>query len=69
MLVTVIATLCLNGVLCVDKTVTDQATMMQCGGPMGAQVIPQWMEDQGYAARGYRLAKWSCVIGGRRERI
>ncbi len=68
MLVVVVATLCLNG-SCIEKTVTDQATMGQCGGPMALQVIPQWMEDNGYAARGYRLAKWGCVIGGKRERI
>ena len=68
MLITVVATPCLQSI-CTEKIVTAQATMMQCAGPMGAQVIPQWMADNGYAARGYRLAKWSCILGGRREGI
>jgi hypothetical protein len=68
MLVTVIATLCLNGA-CIERVVTQEATLMQCGGPMAVQVIPQWMADNGYAARGYHLAKWGCVIGGKRENI
>lgn len=58
MIVTV--TLCLANGACVDKVVTDQATVMQCGGPMALQVIPQWLADNGYLARGYRLAKWGC---------
>lgn len=65
MLVTVIATLCLNGV-CVDKVVTDQATFMQCTGAFAAQVLPHWMEENGYSARGYTLRKWGCAIGGKR---
>ena len=66
MLVSVIATLCLNAV-CVEKTVTDQATLMQCGGGgFAQQAIAQWMDENGYAARGYRLTKWGCAIGGKR---
>jgi hypothetical protein len=67
MLVTVIATLCLANV-CVEKTVTDQATLMQCGGGFAQQALSKWMDENGYSARGYRLAKWGCVIGGRPER-
>lgn len=65
MLTTLVAVLCLRGV-CIDKVVTDQATFMQCGGAMAAQVIPTWMQEQGYAARGYTLAGWKCQIGARR---
>ena len=65
LLVTVVATLCLNG-SCVEKVVTDQATLMQCGGSMALQVIPQWMADNGYLARGYTLQKWGCTIGSRK---
>jgi hypothetical protein len=65
LLVTVVATLCLFGT-CKDVVVTDQATLMQCGGSMALQVIPKWMEDNGYSARGYRLTKWGCTIGGRK---
>lgn len=66
MLVTVIATLCLANAQCIERVVTNEATLMQCGGAMAVQVLPTWMEEQGYTARGYRLAKWGCVIGGRR---
>jgi hypothetical protein len=71
MLVTVIATLCLatDPAACVERVVTEQATLMQCGGAFAAQVLPTWMEEQGYLARGYKLAKWGCVIGGRRSNI
>lgn len=65
MLVMILATLCLGDV-CVEKVVTDQATLAQCGAT-AAQRIPQWMEEQGYTARGYRLAKWGCAIGGKRK--
>ena len=34
---------------------------------LAAQVLPQWMEENGYTARGYHLAKWGCVIGGRKR--
>jgi hypothetical protein len=64
MLVTVIATICLNG-LCVDKTVTDQATLGECT-VTAQQSLTQWMELEGYTARGYRLARWRCDIGGKR---
>ena len=69
MLVTVIVTLCLTAEpkACIERTVTDEATLMQCGGAFGAQAIPAWMEREGYMARGYRLAKWGCVIGGRKR--
>jgi hypothetical protein len=67
MLITVIARLCLiaDPTSCIDRTVTDQATAMQCGGAFAAQVLPQWMAEQGYTARGYRLASWGCQIGKR----
>ena len=68
MLVIVIATLCLANGDCIERTVTSEATLMQCDGAMAVQVLPQWMEENGYTARGYRLAKWGCVIGGKRER-
>lgn len=69
MLVTVIAYLCLvaEPKACIERTVTSEATLMQCGGAFAAQALPKWMEENGYTARGYRLAKWGCVIGGKRE--
>lgn len=67
MLVTVIVTLCLQNGSCIERTVTNEATLMQCGGAFGAQAIPQWMQEHGYTARGYSLAKWGCVIGGRKR--
>lgn len=68
MLVTVIVSLCLiaSPANCIERVVTNEATLMQCGGAMAVQVLPTWMEEQGYTARGYRLAKWGCVIGGKR---
>lgn len=69
MLVLVVATLCLPTGACIERTVTDQATLMQCGGAFAAQVLPTWMEQEGYTARGYRLAKWGCVVGSRRTGI
>jgi hypothetical protein len=65
MLVTVIVTLCLASGACTEKVVTDQATLMQCGGAFGEQAISKWMADNGYLARGYRLSKWGCQIGKR----
>lgn len=68
MLISVIVTLCLvsNPNDCIRKIVTDQATLSECSGPFALQVLPKWIEENGYAARGYRLAKWGCVIGGRK---
>jgi hypothetical protein len=43
-----------------DKVVTDQATQLECAGPTAAQRIPQWMTDNGYLQRGYRLAGYRC---------
>lgn len=60
MWITVIATLCLANV-CVEETVTDQATQMECRGPFSQQALSKWMSDNGYLARGYRLQKWDCV--------
>lgn len=68
MLVTVTVLLCLANATCVERTVTDEATLMQCGGGFAQQALSKWMEQNGYTARGYRLAKWGCVIGGKRER-
>ncbi|MGJ5032424.1 hypothetical protein ACQR1I_36690 [Bradyrhizobium sp. HKCCYLS2038] len=69
MLISVIVTLCLAAApeTCIERTVTDEATMMQCSGAMAAQVLPAWMAENGYTARGYRLAKWGCVPGGFRK--
>jgi len=66
MLATVVVTLCLASGACIDKIVTREATMMQCGGAFGEQAISQWMENNGYTARGYRLARWRCTIGQQR---
>lgn len=66
MLVTVVVTLCLAGGQCIERVVTDEATLSQCGGAMALQVLPAWLEAEGYTARGYKLMKWGCVIGGRR---
>jgi hypothetical protein len=66
MLVSVIVTLCLANT-CIERTVTNEATLMQCGGAFAAQALPAWMEREGYTARGYRLAKWGCVIGSRKK--
>ena len=69
MLVTVIAYLCLAAepTTCIERTVTNEATLMQCGGAFAAQALPKWIEENGYTARGYHLAKWGCVIGGRKR--
>lgn len=76
MLVTVVATMCSltdptsvtpGPESCITAVVTDQATMMECEGAFAAQVLPHWMEEQGYTARGYHLVKWGCVIGGTRR--
>lgn len=69
MLVTLVVTLCLAGGSCIEKVVTDQATLMQCEGATAAQALPTWMAENGYTARGYRLAKWGCMIGTRRNAI
>jgi len=61
----IVVTLCLQGA-CVDKTVTDQATQLQCG-VTAMQRIPEWMAEQGYLQRGYRLAKWGCERADRRK--
>lgn len=59
MLLYLIATLCGAGT-CMDRVVTDQATQLECAGPTAAQRIPQWMTDNGYLQRGYRLAGYRC---------
>lgn len=69
MLVTLIATLCLANAQCIERVVTSEATLMQCTGAMAVQVLPTWMEENGYTARGYHLAKWGCVIGNRKVAI
>lgn len=66
MIVELIVVMCLENGPCIERTVTDQASLMQCGAT-AAQAIPEWMEKEGYLARGYRLAKWGCAIGGRRR--
>jgi hypothetical protein len=65
MLVTIIATLCLadDPTSCIDRVVTEHATLMQCEGAVAMQAIPLWMEKEGYFERGYHLAKWECVRG------
>jgi hypothetical protein len=69
MLITVIATLCLANSSCIERTVTDQASLASCTGGFAQQALSGWMEQEGYTARGYRLAKWGCVIGSRRTGI
>lgn len=69
MLVTVIVTLCLASGSCVEKVVTDQASFASCMGAYAMQVLPKWMEENGYTARGYRLAKWGCVLGSKGRAI
>lgn len=69
-LVTVIATLCLAyGGECIDKVVTDQATFEQCNGSFAMQALPQWLADSGYLERGYHLAGWQCMKGGKRTPV
>jgi hypothetical protein len=71
MLITVTALLCLVSTpsQCIERTVTDQATLASCTGGFAQQALSGWMEQEGYTARGYRLAKWGCVIGGKRTSI
>jgi hypothetical protein len=71
MLVLVVATLCLvsTPATCIERTVTDQASLASCTGAFAQQALSGWMEQEGYTARGYRLAKWGCVVGGRRTGI
>lgn len=67
MLVTVIATFCSlaqPGVCDRDIRITDQATLMQCGGAFGEQAISKWMAENIKYRTGWRLAKCGCVIGG-----
>ena len=63
MFLTLIATLCLADA-CTDKVVTTEATPLECAGSTAAQRIPQWMTDNGYLARGYRLQRYGCVRPG-----
>jgi len=66
MLVVVIATFCqlAHPQVCVDEIITDQATLMQCGGGFAQQAIADWMSHDPRYVTGWRLAKWGCVIGG-----
>jgi hypothetical protein len=60
MWITVVATLCLGNV-CIEHTVTDQATQMECKGPFSQQALSKWMIDNGWLARGYTLQGWQCL--------
>lgn len=70
MQVTVIATLCKLAAAtppqpaCVEEIVTDEATLMQCGGPFAQQAIAKWMGEHPIYRSGWRLAKYGCAIGG-----
>ena len=68
MQVTVIATLCqlaaASHPACVEEVITDDATLMQCGGAFAQQAISKWMSENIHYRTGWRLAKWGCVIGG-----
>lgn len=69
MLVIVIAHLCLSGHYpgkCKNVMVTDQATFGQCTGSFALQVLPAWLTENGYTQRGWKLARWGCVVGGKR---
>jgi len=66
MLAIVVATLCLADV-CTEKVVSDQASSFECAINAPA-FIAKWMADEGYTARGYRLAAWGCQYG-RRTRV
>lgn len=64
MFASVILTLCLASGECTDVTVTDKASMLEC--MFGVQQAgAQWMQDEGWTARGYRLARWRCEMGKR----
>lgn len=68
MQVTLIATLCQLAAAapqsaCVEVIITDQAEFAEC--VVTAQAgIAKWMSDHPFYRSGWRLAKWSCAIGG-----
>ena len=71
--VTVIATLCKIAAAtpqpaCVEEIITDQATLMQCGGGLAQQAIADWMRHDPRYVTGWRLAKWGCAIGYQKRR-
>lgn len=64
MLSTIVVTLCslTAANLCVEKVVTDQATLMDCA--VHAQLgVADWMEKSVTYRSGWRVEKISCVIG------
>lgn len=66
MLVTVVATFCQLAApsSCAQELITNEATLMQCGGAFAQQAISKWMAENVHYRTGWRLAKWGCVIGG-----
>lgn len=65
MLVTVVATLCQIAApsACIEEIVTDQATLMQCGGAFAQQALAKWMSEHPRYVTGWRLSKWGCAVG------
>lgn len=66
MLVVVVATFCslAQPASCTQEVITDQATLMECGGAFAQQAISKWMAESIHYRTGWRLSKWGCVIGG-----
>jgi hypothetical protein len=65
MLVTVVATFCQLAApsACVDEVITNEATLMQCGGAFAQGAISKWMSENIRYRTGWRLEKWGCAIG------
>lgn len=71
--VTVVATLCRIAAAtvqpdCVEEVITDEATLMQCGGGLAQAAIADWIGHHPRYVIGWRLAKWGCAIGYQRKR-
>lgn len=64
MLVVMVLTLCLADGACVEQRPFDPMPGQVCA--LQAQALAAtWMTENGYLARGYRLAKWGCQNGKR----
>jgi hypothetical protein len=64
MFITIIAMLCIgagSAEICDGKVVTDQATQMECRGPMSQWYMAKWMDESGWSARGYRVKEIRCI--------
>jgi hypothetical protein len=64
-LVTAVLTLCLASA-CEDKAPFAPMPGQACALQVQA-LAAQWMTENGYFARGYRLAKWGCQRDKRTE--